>query len=184
MNAPKRLKIRLPLLAPNDFDIASIIPVFHRWIHNKSVPGLLIDVADYKHVPNGPGILLIGDEGDYSLDQADGRLSLVYDRKRQTGSELSESIRLVMEGVTAARRALEAETELGLRVADEAIQIIILDRLQYPNNAEIFDSVKGAVGAVVASAHGHADVDLTHVVTDPRRPLTIEIQLERTLVAV
>ena len=29
---------------------------------------MLIDVADYRHVPAGPGVLLIGHEANYSLD--------------------------------------------------------------------------------------------------------------------
>ncbi|MEM7130180.1 MAG: hypothetical protein AAF702_27870 [Chloroflexota bacterium] len=182
MNAPKRLKIRLPLETPDDFDIASIIPVFHRWIQERTLPGLLIDVADYKHVPNGPGILLIGDEGDYSLDQADGRLSLVYDRKRATGNDLSESIRILFESVQAARHALEAEAELGLRVPNQAAEIVILDRLQYPNNQGTFDAVKESMQAAIASVAEGATIELTYVASDHRRPLTLQLQPEQEMV--
>jgi len=31
------------------------------------VPGLLIDVADYAHVPDGPGVILIGHDVDYGI---------------------------------------------------------------------------------------------------------------------
>ena len=35
---------------------------------------VLIDVANYHHVPNGPGTVLIANEANISLDFADGRL--------------------------------------------------------------------------------------------------------------
>lgn len=182
MNAPKRLKIRLPLNAPSHFDINSIIPIFHRWIQEQTVPGVLIDVADYKHVPNGPGIFLIGDEGDYSLEEVDGHFNFVYDRKRQMGDDLSESIRLVIETARAAGQALEAEAGLGLTVADEVAEVAILDRLNYPNNVETFAHIRHSVADEAASAYGQPNVKLTYAASDHRRPLTFKISVERKLV--
>lgn len=181
MNAPKRLRIRLPLNAPSGFDITDIIPVFHRWIQANTVPGLLIDVADYKHVPNGPGIFLIGDEGDYSLDEVDGKLSLVYDRKRQTGSDLSESIRIVIETARAAGDALKAETDLGLSIADEAAELTLLDRLQYPNSLEVFDEIRHSIAEGIATVYGNSNVKLTYSASDARRPLTVKLDTEQEL---
>ena len=60
---------------------ADAIPVFHRWIQQRDLPELLIDVADYTHVPEGPGVLLIALEANYSLDYARNQLGLLYNRK-------------------------------------------------------------------------------------------------------
>ncbi len=181
MKAPKRLKIRQPLSSPADFDITDIIPVFHRWIQEKSVPGLLIDVADYKHVPNGPGILLIGDEGDYSLDEIDGEIGLVYDRKRQTGEDLSESLDILIDHIEVARQALEAEKEMDLAATKDGAEIAILDRLQYPNNADVFDQVRQTLATKADASSGQTET-LSHVKRDPRRPLTIKVQPTSELV--
>ena len=181
MNAPKRLKIRQPLNAPADFDITDIIPVFHRWIQEQTVPGLLIDVADYKHVPQGPGILLISDEGDYSLEQEDGGFSIVYDRKRQTGDDLGESIRIVLATLRTALQALEAEPSLALSAEASHIELTILDRLQYPNTLEIFDVIRNSLTESVAAIYELPHVQLSYTTTDARRPLTIQIQTEHEL---
>ncbi|MBY0396577.1 MAG: hypothetical protein K2X91_08940, partial [Thermoleophilia bacterium] len=58
------------------------IPVFHGWIQRGAVPGLLIDVADYAHVPQGPGVMLIGHEADHAIDLGEGRPGVLYQRKR------------------------------------------------------------------------------------------------------
>lgn len=181
MNAPKRLRIRLPLNTPANFDITDIVPVFHHWIQAKTVPGLLIDVADYKHVPNGPGIFLIGDEGDYSLEQVDGRFNLVYDRKRQTGGDLSESIRILFETAQVAGEALKAESDLGVSVADEAAELTLLDRLQYPNSLEVFDEIRHSIAEGIATVYGNSNVKLSYSASDARRPLTIHIETEQEL---
>ena len=42
--------------------------VFHAWIQKGAVEGLLLDVADYQHIQDGPGMILIGDQVDYAFD--------------------------------------------------------------------------------------------------------------------
>src|SRR5256885_7330020 len=66
-----------PGLAPESF-----IPVFHGWIKHRLLPELMIDVANYAHVPKGPGVVLIGHACDYFMDEAEGRLGLLHSRKR------------------------------------------------------------------------------------------------------
>jgi len=43
---------------PTSIDLADAIPVFHRWIQEAVLNELVIDVADYRHVPAGPGVML------------------------------------------------------------------------------------------------------------------------------
>ena len=50
-------------------DILKLSPVYHRWIQQNALEDLLIDVADYSHVPAGPGVMLIAHEGNYALDE-------------------------------------------------------------------------------------------------------------------
>ena len=83
MTIPQRIKVKYFVQEPAAVDLPAFIPVFHHWIQEHRVEGLLIDVADYKHMQNGPGIVLIGHEADYALDLAGGRPGLIYDRKRQ-----------------------------------------------------------------------------------------------------
>ena len=56
---------------------AKAIAVFHRWIQRGGLPEMAIDVADYAHIPAGPGVLLVCQEAAYALDNHDGRLGLL-----------------------------------------------------------------------------------------------------------
>ena len=79
----QKFGIKLYLKTNGSFASRDFIPVFHKWIQDKSLPGhLLIDVADYSHIPDGPGIMLIAHEGYVSLDQENQKPGLLYMRKK------------------------------------------------------------------------------------------------------
>jgi hypothetical protein len=66
-----------------------IVPVFHRWIQQKSFPNhLLVDVADYAHVPEGPGTLLVSHEANIHFDRDGGKPGVLYVRKQPAGENV------------------------------------------------------------------------------------------------
>ena len=64
------------IVQPDDFTA-----VFHTWIQKGAVEGLLLDVADYQHIQDGPGMILIGDQVDYAFDLGRGGSGLLVRRK-------------------------------------------------------------------------------------------------------
>src|SRR5947207_13377236 len=110
MNPIQHVRVKIFAREPVSADLGAAIPVFHRWIQDRVCPEMLIDVADYRHVPNGPGVMLIGHEANYSLDTAKGRLGLLYSRK-QPGGAAQEDLRQAFDAAVAARRPLQAEPE-------------------------------------------------------------------------
>ncbi|HEX3371272.1 MAG TPA: hypothetical protein VHS08_02075, partial [Candidatus Acidoferrales bacterium] len=76
----QHVNVKLLLQNPQGIRLEPLVPVFHSWIEHQNGE-LLIDVADYAHVPAGPGVVLIGHEGNYSVDNADDRLGVRYNRK-------------------------------------------------------------------------------------------------------
>ncbi|HWX38269.1 MAG TPA: hypothetical protein VNY09_03445 [Candidatus Sulfotelmatobacter sp.] len=122
-----------------------LIPVFHNWIEAQNGDELLIDVADYTHVPAGPGIVLIGHEGNYSVDNTDNRLGVRYNRKATFGGSNQECLAQAARAALTACWRLEAEPRLGgsFRFNGQDIEIFVNDRLIAPNNAatrEAFDA--------------------------------------------
>src|SRR4051812_12443967 len=84
------------------------VPVFHSWIQQHAVPDhALIDVADYAHVHNGPGTVLIAHEANYYTDRTDGQLGLTYSRKTAAGETLAARLRQAYVGALEACARLE-----------------------------------------------------------------------------
>jgi len=148
MDAHKlQLKIYATPASAKGFDLEAVIPVYHRWIKDHALPELTIDVANYGHVPEGPGVVLIGHGSDYFLDEGEGRLGLLHNRKRAgfaPGERLGD----------LARRALHAaallEKDLGGKLAFATNELLfrVNDRLAAPNTDATFAAVKGQLEAL------------------------------------
>ncbi len=98
----QHVNVKLLLANPAEVHLDPLIPVFHSWIQDKVFDELLLDIADYQHVPDGPGVVLIGFEGDYSVDNTDHRLGVRYNRKTPLDGTNQDRLK------QAARAALTA----------------------------------------------------------------------------
>jgi len=92
-------------------DLAPAIDVFHRWIQNEYGDHLLFDVADYRHVPAGPGVILVAHEAIYGLDESGHQLGLHYNRRTEEQGEPQRVISAALQQALAACVQLEAEPE-------------------------------------------------------------------------
>ena len=59
LNSLERYKLAIFAEPVAAVSAKAIIPVFHKWIREQSIDELLIDVADYTHLPSGPNALLV-----------------------------------------------------------------------------------------------------------------------------
>lgn len=139
-------------------DWPRLIPVFHRWIREQSFPELLIDVADYAHVPAGPGVMIIGHEAHYSVDNRHNRLGLLYNRRAAFEGSNSDRIVQVYEGALAAARKLEQEPDIGgtLLFDERDVEFWVNDRLLAPNNPEITTEFQKEVAAFLQQRFGES----------------------------
>ena len=119
-----------------------LVPVFHSWIENQKDDELLIDVADYTHVPAGPGIVLIGHEGNYSVDNTGDRLGIRYNRKAGLDGTNLENLAQATRAALKACQRLESEPRLdgNFRFNGHDIEIFINDRLIAPNTPATRDA--------------------------------------------
>ena len=170
----QRIGTKLFLAEGVEVEAAAFVPVFQRWIQRKQLPGLLIDVADYSHAHHGPGIMLIGNEGDLSLDFGEGRPGLLYMRKREHAPELSEGLAICAHLCLLAADMLQREQDIdGLRFALDETQVVLADRLLAPNTEEAFASLRGELAIFGYRLYG--DANLTQVSQDPRANLCVSV---------
>ena len=146
------------MLEPGD-----VIPVFHRWIQTQAVDGLLIDVADYSHMPTGPCVLLVAHEGHYVLDRAGGRLGLQYARRQPLEGPLSDRLTTLGRLLLRAGRLLETDTSLPgpVRFEGNEIECVANDRLLAPNRAETLTAFRPALEGLLTTLSAGAEWTLT-----------------------
>lgn len=121
-----------------DLDTSIFIPVFHRWIQKKAVKTLLIDVADYRHVQDGPSILLAGYEANYAIDVSEGHPSLCYYRKQPTSGTLITKLTVATRALLEATQLLETDLEVAAfcKFRYDELLFIPNDRLIAPATPE------------------------------------------------
>ena len=156
-------------------NLADYAAVFNSWIQKHALEELLIDVADYLHVHNGPGIMLIGHEADYSLDHRAGRLGLLYNRKAPLEGTTQEKLAQAVGATLNAAQILEKEN--GLRFSGSEVQVIVNDRLLVPNTAETFEALEPDLQAFFDRLYNGADYTLTHN-ADSRERFTVNVKTE------
>src|SRR5262249_27389177 len=149
-----RIQIKYFLENPEAVALTPFMGVFQRWIQQQALEGLLIDAADYGHVHDGPGIVLIGHEGDYAIDASRGRLGLLHTQKRSSESDLQPRLQGAFRMALKACHLLESEAALKLKFRTDEAEIRFADRLQFPNQPEAFERVKSDIQAVLTALYG------------------------------
>ncbi|MEP6652747.1 MAG: hypothetical protein ABJA82_05285 [Myxococcales bacterium] len=131
--------------------LETFIPVLHRWIKDHVVRELMIDVANYAHVPDGPGVVLIGHGSDTFIDETGGRRGVMHSRKREAPApeeRLGDAFRRALH----AAMLLETEPALAgtVRFSPNEFLFRINDRLLAPNTDQAFASMKAELDALGA----------------------------------
>lgn len=179
MMIPERISVKFFIDDGEAVEASALIPLFHRWIREQLLPGLPIDVADYKHVPEGPGVLLMGHEGDYAWDGRYNRTGFLYNHKREwPGDSFQDRLNHVLDRANQALVLLQEAPELsGVTFHTNELEISFPDRLNVPNTAETLAELREAVTAVLQTHYSDREIELTHVYTEARRPFTLNVGL-------
>jgi hypothetical protein len=162
----QHVNVKLLVKDAEKVDIQAAVPVFHKWIQAQIFDELLLDVADYSHVPDGPGVVLIGHDADYALDNTNGRLGVRYNRK----APLSGTNRDRLDHATrSALRAFERlAQDLKLNFNGREIEVVINDRLLAPNNPDTRTAIEPEFEDLFGRLFAGSHFVLTHP-SEPRR---------------
>ncbi len=151
--------------------------MLHRWIKEHLLPEMSIDVANYAHVPDGPGVVLIGDANDYFVDlslaaNTGPQLGLLVSRKRHAPAPDQRLNDLFRRTVHAAM-LLERDPALAGKVSfrtDEWV-VRVNDRLAAPNTPETVAALRPEIEAFASQLFTGATVTVTPA-GEPRQLVT------------
>lgn len=161
--------VNVKIFAEDDskIDLAPFIEVFHQWVGGQVMDELLIDVADYRHIPDGPGVVVVGLEADYSMDTTGGRCGLRYNRKAALEGANAERFAQALRSAARASGMLETEFE-DLKFSRREFEIFVNDRALAPNTPETFAACRPEIEAFLKDTLGHDDFGVKPTSDDPR----------------
>ena len=169
----QHINVKLFLEEDASIDFEKVVECFHEWTASQSMDELLIDVADYLHVPSGPGIVLVGHEADYALDNAQGRWGLLYNRKSAVDGSNSDRFQQAFHA--AANACGKLEQPLSLKFKRNEFQLTVNDRAFAPNTSETFEACQDEIKQFVQQTLGLQDAEIQPE-TEPRRRFGVHVK--------
>jgi len=155
-----------------NLDLELFIPVFHEWIQKDKISNhVMVDVADYKHIPDGPGIMLIAHEGNFSIDLEDGEAGLLYTRKQPLKDDITNNIHAITSILDYACELLENNDILKEKISfNNQYKIISNDRYYFPTDKKLekkfleysqkaFDNAELIVGETYSGSRLNIKID-------------------------
>jgi hypothetical protein len=169
----QKLGIKFFMTNPNAVPVLDFIPVFQKWIQSQVIPNhMLIDIHNYSHIHNGPGILLVAHEGNFSIDMGDARMGLLYYRKQPGGDAVKTALH--------ACSLLENEPAFGgrLRFRTDELEIVANDRLLAPNEDATLAKLEPTLARALQSALGPKNFKITRTSSNPKERFTARIDVQ------
>jgi hypothetical protein len=171
----QKLNVKFFVERSDGIRLTDFIDIFHGWI--QATDGDYHDVADYSHMKAGPGIVLIANDANVSIDETGNRRGLLFSQKSRLSGSNQEKLRSVFLDALENCRKLEAEPALlgKLRFAANEALIYVNDRLLGSNSQESFDEIKGDIEVFAQRLFGSSDVSLWRN-SDPRERLHVRMK--------
>jgi hypothetical protein len=178
----QHVNVKLYLQDPQAVKLEALVPVFHGWIQNKVCEELMIDVADYRHVHAGPGVVLVGHQADYSVDNADSRLGIRYNRKASVEGSNRDRFSQALRAALRACQHLEADEKLSgsLRFNRQEVKLFVNDRMLAPNTGCLTDSVQAELRSFFGSVFGDGEFEMKFD-SNPRSLFGVEVRAAKPL---
>lgn len=176
----QRIQIKILTNAPHGLKLDSFIEIFGRWRAEKHHPAGWVDLADYAHVPRGPGIVLIGQRCNFSFDMADPAPGLLYFAKKGLAGSPSARVVAAIQSCLELSKRLIAEPEFpaGVELRTDAFELSFPDRLETPNTPATEEELRPAVRHALDALCGANGYELTPQ-ADPKQSYGFSIRAKK-----
>ena len=134
----QRINVKVFVAATEQMLLDPFLEIFAEWREDKSNTAEWIDLADYAHIVKGPGVMLIGHQGNLSTDLGDPGPGLLYANKQGLKGDPEDRLREVLRRALAHFSRLTSDTRYptDLRPRSGFWEITFNDRLDFPNTDE------------------------------------------------
>lgn len=148
----QRIDVKLLLATPPHPNIDVFLEIFNRWRQREDHPCDWVDLADYAHMPAGPGILIAGKRDTFSINLNPPGPGLLTSTHAGLEGPLEDRFREAFRRARELSRSVLSEPEFPVEfsVSDEGWEIYVNDRLTFPNS----DASDAVIRPALASALG------------------------------
>ena len=171
----QKIEIKFFAVEREPVPLTAFIDLFHGWI--QASDGVYHDVADYSHMHQGPGIVLVAPDFYLSVGETGGRRGFLFSQKARLEGSNQERLARVFQSALENCRRLQAEPALQRKIEfrfDE-FEITLNDRLLAPNVDESYQEFEAEIEPFASRLFGGPPVSLQRE-ADGRRRVRLRIQ--------
>ena len=152
----QKINIKLFTDGPGVINLDPFLAIFARWRQDESHPAAWVDLADYAHVAKGPGVALVGQQGNLSIDLAEPGPGILWNNKKELDGSIEDRIlETFRRGMTLARRLMaEPDYPEAFKPRVGFWELSFNNRLQLPNDPNTDRLLRPAVDAALGSLLG------------------------------
>lgn len=173
-----RLQLEMDVEMPPDLDVGGLIPVLHRIIQQRALDEIWIDVVDYRHVGDGPSLLLVSHDAYYGIEHNARRSTVLYRRRRPHDGAVHERLREAADRLLRFAEYLQDEEPLGGADWRSDRWILSLhDRLLAPGGAPLGSAFESALECFQHRLWGPQEVTRRQG-EDPAGPMAVAFSAE------
>ena len=171
----QKINVKFFAAEPNKVPLTDFIDIFHGWI--QATDGVYHDVADYSHMQAGPGIVLVADDANVSIDETGNRRGLLYSQKGKLSGSNIEKLSTVLRSALENCQRLEQDPALRgkLRFVGNQVEILVNDRLVAPNTRDAFEEIKPEIDFLGRRLYSTTNFTLLRNHEDPRHRLNVTL---------
>ena len=171
----QKINVKVFTAEPNNIPLTDFIDIFHNWI--QATDGVYLNVADYSHMQAGPGIVLVADDANVSIDETGNRRGLLYSQKGKLSGSNLEKLNTVLRSALENCQRLEEEPALRgkLRFMGNQVEILVNDRLVAPNSSDAFEEIRPEIDFLGRRLYASTNFTLLRNHEDPRHRLNVTL---------
>lgn len=173
-----RLQLEMDVEFPSDLDIGGLIPVLHRIIQQRALDEIWIDVVDYRHVEDGPALLLVSHDAYFGIEHNARRSTVLYRRRRPHDGAVHERLREAADRLLRFAEYLQGEEALsGTTWRSDRWILSLHDRLLAPGGAPLGTAFEDALQCFQHRLWGSQEV-VRRQAQDPAGPMAVAFSAE------
>lgn len=166
----KPLRLTLSVAADPAGDLDPALGVFHRFIQRNLVEGHLLDVADYRHVPDGPGVMLVGQDVDYGINMHAFTVTMKR-RGDDVTTQFTDAVRMALGTIDA----IDADGALPCRFDPTQLRVSVADR-KLGTHAQVQSALLAEIAPAVEVLFGPDALVDPVAAADPRQAPQITVR--------
>jgi hypothetical protein len=159
----QRIELKMLVDGPAQPDLDPLLAAFDRWRKQENAPSEWIDLADYAHMPKGPGVMMAGKRENFGVNLIDPGPGIFFTGKKNYAGSTADRF------VEAFRRCLKlAKTLLAEPDYPAALQpktgewlVVVNDRLDFPNDDDTDGEIRPGLETALNRLFGEGRFTLT-----------------------